>query len=161
MADKKGGNSSLPTSGDDDESGKPPAAPAIINKSMIVWGADGLPMATGVPTITKAGLEELAVASLSLTYDDPLGIYPEFKGMSNAEVMMVRMARKAADGDISVAAMLLDRVLGKPKQSVESKNVSFSYEDYLKALADKVPPRDVTPRPGRTPDTPDNLGGLV
>jgi hypothetical protein len=85
--------------------------------------------------LTKPQIETLAAVALSLPYDDPLGLDPEFDGMTNAEVMMVRMARKAAAGDLSVASELLDRVLGRPKQSVESKSLNLTYEDFLKEAA--------------------------
>jgi hypothetical protein len=68
----------------------------------------------------------------------------EFSGMTNAEVMIVKLARAAARGDKDSTAAMLDRVLGKPKQSVESKSMKLTYEDYLKEMArtSALPPVD-------------------
>lgn len=96
---------------------------------------NGLPVPTNVPALSKNAVEELATTALSLPYEDPLGLPSEFDGMTNAEVMMIRMARKAAAGDVDTAVHLLDRVLGRPKQSVESKSLRLTYEDYLKEMA--------------------------
>jgi len=114
---------------------QPPSA-VIVNRRLMVWGADGLPVPSSSPLITKPQLEALAGAAMSLPYVDPLGLDGgEFDGLTNAEVMMIRMARKAAEGDLAVASELLDRVLGRPKQSVESKSIRMSYEDVLKEMA--------------------------
>jgi hypothetical protein len=56
----------------------------------------------------------------------------KYLGMTCAEVMMVKRAQAAARGDASAMDALLDRALGRPKQSVESKSLKLSYEDYLK-----------------------------
>jgi hypothetical protein len=125
----------------DEEALPPPLtdfAPVVINRRMIVWGKDGLPAPATTPLITKPQIEALVSASLSLPYDgDKLGLEPEFDGLTNVEVMMIRMARGAANGDLELAKELLDRVLGKPKQSVESKSLSLSYEDFLNEVARK------------------------
>jgi hypothetical protein len=131
---------------------------------MIAWTPEGLPVPVSVPMLSKAGIEELATAALSLTYkieplvlsDIPPSASPaekariaaendrlekaheselEFEGMTNAEVMIVKLARAAARGDKDSTAAMLDRVLGKPKQSVESKSMKLTYEDYLKEMA--------------------------
>lgn len=112
---------------------------------MIKWTPEGLPVPTSVPTISKQALTQLADVALSLPYTDPLGIDKEFEGMTNAEVMMIRLARRAAGGDMAAAESLLDRVLGRPKQSVESKSLRLSYEDFIKeraAAAGREPPSD-------------------
>jgi hypothetical protein len=151
---------------------KTPNVPAVgslgvVNKRVIVWGPGGLPQATSVPTISKAGLAELSSVALSLPYklkqipeylliplpedatardrktrEDELLIAQheyeaekEFEGMSNAEVMSIRIARAAAGGDLAAADKMLDRVLGRPMQSIESKSVSMTYADVLKEKA--------------------------
>jgi hypothetical protein len=115
----------------------PNMAPAIINRRMIAWGPDGLPIPVSTPLISKVQIEALASTALSLPFHDPLCLEPEFEGMTNVEVMMVKMARKAAGGDLAVASELLDRVLGRPKQSMESKSLNLSYEDFLNEIARK------------------------
>lgn len=124
----------------------------VIQKRMIVWGPDGVPRPSSVPTISRQGIEDLAAVALSLPYKIP-EVPPnlpdkehqeavqrredemEFEGMTNAEVMIVKLARSAAGGDAEATSMLLDRVLGRPKQSVESKTMSMTYADVLKEKA--------------------------
>ena len=55
--------------------------------------------------------------------------------MSNIEVMWIRLAEKAANGDMGAMSMMFDRLLGKPKQSVETASVSMTYQEFLKELA--------------------------
>lgn len=92
--------------------------------------------------ITPTSIKQLANVALSMPYEgeiDPnLGIKivePRFQGMTNAEVMWVKIAEQAASGDLDAAKIILDRVLGKPKQSVESTSLSMTYEQYLEHLS--------------------------
>lgn len=130
-----------------------PQSSVKFNRRLVVWGADGLPAPATVPLLSKPQIDALAAAALSLPYSPvpPSEALPkeqyevafnqylaecaEFEGMTNAEVMYVRLARKAAEGDKEATTVLLDRVLGKPKQSVESKSMKLTYEDYLQELA--------------------------
>jgi len=149
-----------------------PSVPAVgslgvVNKRMIVWGPDGVPRPSSVPTISKQGIEDLAAVALSLPFkpkeipfeltvplpldasevqknaremalmeaEHELEQEREFEGMTNAEVMIVKLARSAAGGDPVATSMMLDRVLGKPKQSVESKSMTMTYADVLKEKA--------------------------
>jgi hypothetical protein len=137
----------------------------IIQRRMIAWTPEGLPVPVSVPQLSKAGIEELATTALSLTYRVPPLILPldpgkdctearraqyemereaaevaheaelEFEGMTNAEVMIIKLARAAAAGDKEATSAMMDRVLGRPKQSVESKSLKLTYEDYLKEMA--------------------------
>ena len=131
----------------------------------ITWGRDGLPVPTNVPLLSKPGIENLAVVAASLPYKVPDLVLPpapavdaskmdaeryelekarliaeheaelEFDGLTNAEVMFIKIARRAASGDSAAENTLLDRMLGKPKQSVESKNLNLTYEDLLREKA--------------------------
>lgn len=124
----------------------------VINKRMIVWGPDGIPRPSSVPTLTPQGIGDLAAVALSLPYkipEVPLNLPDkehqeavarredemEFEGMTNAEVMIIKLARAAASGDQEATTMMLDRVLGRPKQSVESKSMTMTYADVLKEKA--------------------------
>ena len=127
--------------------------PAVPHKRMITWDeVTGLPVPTDVPILEKPQVEALALTTLALPYRTPplavgatereiefhkelLEQEKEFVGMNNGEVMMVRMARAAASGDLAAADKLLDRVLGKPKQSSEVKTMSISYEQFMENLA--------------------------
>lgn len=61
---------------------------------------------------------------------------PDFAGKTMFEVIALRYAYRAAEGDQKAMDGFLDRVLGKPKQSVESVNTNISLTDYLKQLAE-------------------------
>jgi hypothetical protein len=137
----------------------------MVQKRLIVWGPDGVPRPSSVPALTSQGITELSTVALSLPYKlKPLEVFPplgkdasniekarrqqeeekaqrdyedelEFEGMTNAEVMIIRMARLAAAGDNEATAAILDRTLGRPKQSIESKSMTMTYADVLKEKA--------------------------
>ena len=161
-------------------------APGIIQKRMIIWGPDGVPRPSAVPALTPQGIGDLAAVALSLPYKlKPLKVFPplakdasavekgrrqleeeeaqreyedelEFEGMTNAEVMIIRMARTAACGDQAAADKMLDRVLGRPKQSVESKSMTMTYADVLREKAAKAATLDAVCEVVR-----DDLEGLL
>lgn len=153
----------------------------------ITWGPDGLPVPTTAPLLSKSGIENLAVVAASLPYKVPELVLPpapeldaskivneryeqerdrliaehekelEFDGLTNAEVMFIKIARRAASGGDSAAEnTLLDRMLGKPKQSVESKNLNLTYEDLLREKAARATPAEVidVKVESSAPDTP-------
>ena len=176
------------------ENSVPALRSTTIQRRMIAWTPEGLPVPVSVPMLSKAGIEELATAALSLPYkieplvltDIPPSASPaekariqkendalekaheselEFEGRTNAEVMIVKLARAAARGDKDATASMLDRVLGKPKQSVESKSMKLTYEDYLKEMARSSaasvsPTEDAEVVDGRTMGTADPGDGL-
>lgn len=113
----------------------------IQNKVMITW-VNGVPEPTYGKIVETQSVKKLARVAASLPYegewDEDLEMYildPRFRGMTNIEVMWIRLAEKAANGDMSAANMILDRILGKPKQSVESTSLSMTYQEFLKSLA--------------------------
>lgn len=112
----------------------------VAKKTMIQW-VNGIPE-PAYGNINPSSIKQLATATLSLPYEgdynEELGVYikdPRFEGMTNAEVMWVRVAEKAAAGDLDAAKMILDRVLGKPKQSVETTTMTLTYPEFLEHLA--------------------------
>jgi hypothetical protein len=115
----------------------------------IVW-VDGKPIAKYTEIINKEAIADLPLAVLGLKYkreqlEIELGIDAEFEGMTNAEVMFIRLARQAAHGGKGsgkAATALLDRVLGKPKTSAEVKSVSINYKDYLQQLGETLDAED-------------------
>jgi len=127
--------------------------PAVVHKRAIVWGDDGVPRPEAVPALTPQGISELSTVALSLPFVPRGDAFPEdkeFEGMTNAEVMVIRLARAAASGDLSATSQLLDRVLGKPKQSVESKSLTLTYADVLKEKAERMKNvRSSSPPPAR------------
>lgn len=112
----------------------------VAKKTAIEW-ENGVPKPV-YKNITPTSVKQLAATALSLPYEgeyipelDMLYLDPRFEGMSNAEVMWVRMAEKASNGDLKAAEMILDRVLGKPKQSVESATMTMNYTEFLDYLS--------------------------
>lgn len=103
---------------------------------------DGRPVPTYTKMISKEAVSQLPLTVLSLPYkrtelEKELGEGEEFEGMSNAEVAMIRLADDAARGSFRAIDMLQDRVIGKPKMSMESKTLTMTYEDLLDMIAKK------------------------
>lgn len=123
---------------------QPPAEPRdTVGGKSIRW-VNGVPEPYYVTPVNAAAIKTLATVAAALPYegkwDEDLGMFivdPRFKGMTNAEVMWIRTAEKAADGDLIAANMLLDRILGKPKQSVESTSMSMSYQEFLNMVEEQ------------------------
>lgn len=114
---------------------------ATGQKVMITW-VNGVPEPTYTKIVSAQSVKKLAQVAASLPYegewDEDLEMYilePRFKGMTNIEVMWVRLAEKAANGDKEAMNMMFDRILGKPKQSVETASVSMTYQEFLKELS--------------------------
>lgn len=112
----------------------------MAKKTAIEW-VNGVPEPV-YKNINPSSVKQLAITALSLPYQgeyvpelDVMYIDPRFEGMSNAEVMWIRMAEKASTGDLKAAEMILDRVLGKPKQSVENATMTMNYTEFLDYLS--------------------------
>ncbi len=124
----------------------PTPASTPINRRLVIW-ENGAPVLADVPMFTRAQVSELALAAASQPYIDEndelaieLGLPPSrFYGKSNLEVMLIKQAENSAKTGEGVDA-ILDRLIGKPKQSVESVKVSVSYEDWLKEVARREDP---------------------
>lgn len=115
--------------------------PPVGNKVMISW-VNGVPEPSYGKIVTPQSCKKLAQVAASLPYegewDEDLSMYvveSRFKGMSNIEVMWIRLAEKAASGDHGAMNMIFDRILGKPKQSVESASVTMNYQEFLETIA--------------------------
>ncbi|MBT5303851.1 MAG: hypothetical protein HOL31_02075 [Candidatus Scalindua sp.] len=107
--------------------------------SFVVW-EDGSPRVVYKQMITKEVLDDLPIAALSLPYkrtpkEIMLDEDVEFEGLTNAEVMNIRLARRAAAGEMEAIKTIQDRVLGRPKQSIESKSITQTYTEYLEMVA--------------------------
>jgi hypothetical protein len=123
----------------------------MISRQIISW-IDGVPTLVVQPMLTKALTTDIILAAASQPYHDPLGLEPEFLGMSNMEVMVIKQVRRAATtGERVDVEGILDRILGRPKTSAENTNVSVSYEDFLREVDSKESAKrqiiDVTPDP--------------
>lgn len=115
----------------------------IINYESIIKWENGEPIVVYREMLTKEVLADLPLAALSLPYkrtDEEilLGLDPGFEGKSNAEVMNIRLTRLAAQGHLDSIKMLQDRILGRPKQSIETKSITMSYAEYLEKKAEEA-----------------------
>lgn len=137
-------------------------------QKLITW-KDGVPVPTTRRILPKDGIRGLAQAAVSLPYTGP-DPDEEFTDMTMGEVMMIKMAQDAANGDQSATKELLDRIVGKSKQTTETTSLKLTYQDYLEELArteaggaPKSPiaptePINITPPPDHLdPDSPLDL----
>lgn len=110
------------------ERNRPPA------KRLILW-KDGVPTVETQPASLKETLSDVMLGAMLQPYRDDLGLYPEYAGLSNMEVASLQAANMAAEGDLQAFTTLLNRILGMPKQSSESKTLTMNYQDFLNAAA--------------------------
>jgi hypothetical protein len=116
--------------------------PNNLSLSTHIEWHNNLPRVVGREVLSKQVITDLHPAVLTLDYvprrsEDTGEILPgeeEFIGKMNIEVAMIRAARDCAYGDYDKLEKMLDRILGKPKQSVETKSMTMTYQDYLDSL---------------------------
>lgn len=103
---------------------------------------DGMPVLKYRNLVKKEAANSLKLHALSQPYEgewDALFqcylVDPRFEGMTKAEVIEHKMVDKAASGNIEAAKEIQDRLCGKAKQQVESKNLNMSYENFLEEIA--------------------------
>jgi len=88
----------------------------------------------GVEVIEKelGSIKDIAKKALFEAAMTKLDEKPDTKRMTAVELAAYQLAKKAAAGNREAITELLDRILGKPKQSVETKNLNLTLEDVLK-----------------------------
>ena len=115
------------------------APPAAALRRLVVWGPDGAPVVKTERVLSKPQIHDLIAASASLPYmptpeEELLGIY---HGMTNLEVMVVKQHHWAArSGDTAEVEAILDRLVGKPKQSSEVLKITKTYDEALREIAE-------------------------
>lgn len=116
--------------------------PVIIEsyRRMITF-KDGLPVVVGRPLITKDYLENMASAALTLPYEPTKkelksGEGVKYNGLTNGEVIMLKLVKEAANGDSASRKDILDRKLGKAMQTTRSFKVTTSLGDFLSGLSE-------------------------
>lgn len=94
--------------------------------------------------MSKTQLEKTIFAAGSLPYvgfwDEKLAkwqIEPEYDGLTNFEVMSIKLAQRAAHGDLKAIDMIFDRTMGKPAQKTETLTTQLSYGQYLELIANE------------------------
>lgn len=107
---------------------------------MLVW-QDGQPRAVVSRNFdgpkTEASLRTLMQEVLNLPYT---GQNPNLKGLTKGEAMIITLADKASVGDMAAVKEMLDRILGRSTQSIQSVSVTGTLEEYLDAIAEKTAP---------------------
>ena len=120
-----------------------PLPPGAVSRRLVVFEM-GVPVVKEVAIITAPLVKEIQAAALAEPYAEPddllaveLGLPPsEFYGRPLIEVMLIKQARRAAaTGESDLVEAIRDRMEGKPKTTSENHNISESYEDALKRIA--------------------------
>ncbi|MDE2019175.1 MAG: hypothetical protein KGJ13_02380 [Patescibacteria group bacterium] len=116
-----------------------------VQRRIVVWDKEtGMPVVGTVPSLSPSQITEVAAAAAVTVYKEDgddlaaeLGLpTSEFYGMTCLEVMLIRQAREGArTGDSGIVNDILDRLVGKPKQTTESVVTKLTYEDRLKEIA--------------------------
>ena len=139
---------------------KSPTRIGRTNK-FIRW-ENGVPVPCYGQSLQANNFKDLSLLAFSLPYEGEIDketgeriIDPEFVGMTNAEVMYVKLGQYAAQGDLDAATFLLDRIIGKPKQQTENLSVKMGYQEFLEALSEQDNPNNPNNKPQN--NTTDNI----
>jgi hypothetical protein len=118
-------------------------AKKVPSSSAIRW-ENGVPIPVRMETINKNYIPTLLEILVSEEYEGHLDetgerfIDSRYAGNSYLEAILRQMVEGAAAGNAKSAEMVLDRLMGKPKQAIESVNMNMSYEQFLDRLAEDV-----------------------
>jgi len=113
-------------------------------KKLIEW-VNGVPIPYTQFILPKQKLDDVILAAMALPYEGGVDEFGEpqynedYKGLSNAEVMAINIAKKAAGGSVDAAKFLMDRLLGKPKQQVNVASVQMTLGEFLQNLEPDKP----------------------
>lgn len=118
---------------------------AISSDNPVIEWRDGKPVAVFRGNLEKPQINDLLVAALSTEYTGDFdeesevitSIDPQYVGLTNGEVMAIRLAKLAANGNLKAMEMLMDRILGKPKIAMETVNMQMTYQDFLNKMAEE------------------------
>lgn len=107
----------------------------------IVW-ENGLPVQKHKVVITKQDIQEMKYHAAVQMYHgewDPVNecYIPDkrYEGLSKIEVAQHKLMDKAAAGDTAALSQIENRMLGMPKQQVESLNINATLEGFLEKVA--------------------------
>lgn len=118
------------------DANKAPPAATVDYRAELLW-KDGVPYLASAPVRVSSNpqeaLPELLRKVLDLPYD---GSDSSLARLSNAEAIAIQVARSAANGDLNATQMLFDRLLGRPKQSIESVNLTGDLNEFLDKVAE-------------------------
>lgn len=114
--------------------------------AFVVW-RNGLPYPEFGEPHTPETMLGLIKATARLPYEPQLDpttqqIPPDeqkFVGMDMLEVANYKRAQRAATGSLEDLKSIEDRVIGKPKQQIESVQINATLQEWLEALPDPTP----------------------
>lgn len=118
---------------------RPPVGKRIIFRN-------GVPVPVYFEPHTKETVSELIMQSVGMAYKphrfdiDPetgeqVSLDSEFEGMTYIEVITEQLMRNAAYGSQKAIEYVMDRIMGKPKQAVESVSMQMDYQQWLDFLS--------------------------
>ena len=119
----------------------PVVALVPVQRRIIEWDANGVPILTAQPVLTKAHIQSLYMVVAAQPYEvtDPLDPdFGLFDGMTIAEVLVRKQLLAAVKS--GEAELVMDRLIGKALTKSESVTLHATYEEYLKALEAKMRP---------------------
>lgn len=125
---------------------EPPAYPAPASTKAYVEPymtiENGVPVKKHRVVMKKEDIQEMKYHAAQQMYVgdwDPIAqdyvVDERYVGMTKLEVAQHKQMDAAARGDLKALEQIEDRVLGKPKQQVESVQISATLEDFLEKVA--------------------------
>lgn len=92
-----------------------------------------------LPEVRAAGVQELVSKAESCLGNVALDLYdgddPAYLGKTRLEAALLSLAR-ASTTDPEARREFIDRIMGKPKQRVDSTNVSLTLSGFLEQIAE-------------------------
>lgn len=118
-------------------SGAGAASHIAVKRRFITWDAAGNPQVVSEDVLTKAAIQDLYLAAAAQMYEPEPGNAhdAQYAGLTVAEVMVRKQLMQAAR--TGNAEEVMDRLIGKPKQSTEVTKLNLTYEDTLREIARK------------------------
>lgn len=124
-----------------------PNTQGVVRRKLIKW-VNGVPLPVDSDiniANDKIKIKQIMEAAASLPYQGEgsfIGLEPELFGHTKIEVMMIRLMRRAAAGDLDAVKIVLDRLMGKPEQLSKTYSVKGTYKDFLEILKKKEDIKD-------------------
>jgi hypothetical protein len=108
-----------------------PDSPITYDPVLPVAFVAGEIIPTGKRPVSAADIMERLQTELDMEYT---GKDERSIGLTKSQAILRALSDKAADGDLEAARMLLDRIMGKPVQQVQSLNLNTSLKEFLDEL---------------------------
>lgn len=123
------------------------AASLVVRRRIVQWDAQGNPVVSLEPMVTSAQVRDLHAAAVARPFSAPDPVDPDHKydGLPMIEVMVLKKVERAARSGESEE--VLDRLVGRPKQTTETTKLTVSYEDALREIERKEALKSASPAP--------------